>query len=110
MRLIDADALMEQFPCTTRCKKCDLSKDGFLPCDIKDKIKEAPTVEVPNEKWIPCSERLPKTGQVVIVTDDRGKVYEYLNPDTTSKWRFLEHEILAWMPLPEPYKGEGDEK
>ena len=44
MRLIDADALMKEFPCTCKCKHCGQGKDGFLPCDIKDKIKEAPTV------------------------------------------------------------------
>lgn len=38
-RMIDADALMNEFPCTCSCKNCGLSKDGFLPCDIKDKIK-----------------------------------------------------------------------
>ena len=59
MRPIDADALMEQFPCTTRCKKCDLSKDGFLPCDIKDKIKEAPTVE-PDRPHGECRDNLKK--------------------------------------------------
>ena len=44
MRLIDADALMAQFPCGCGCKNCGQMKDGILPCDIKDKIKEAPTV------------------------------------------------------------------
>lgn len=67
-------------------------------------------------KWIPVSEKLPDVGQVVIVTDDREKVYEYeLNPldvdkYTTGKWRFLEHEIIAWMPLPEPYMKGGAEE
>lgn len=70
-------------------------------------IDDAPTVE---PKWIPVTERLPDVGQVVIVTDDRGKVFEYvlnpLNVDkyTTDKWRFLGRNIIAWMPLPEPYK------
>lgn len=79
---------------------------------IKMKISAIPTVEQPKQKWIPCSERLPEVGQIVIVTDDRGKVYEYeLNPlyvdkYATGKWRFLGHEILAWMPLPEPYEVE----
>lgn len=63
--------------------------------------------------WIPVSERLPDEWQVVIVTDDRGQVFEYeLNPInvdkyTTGKWEFLGHEIIAWQPLPEPYKEGG---
>ena len=71
--------------------------------------------ERPHGEWIPCSERLPKAGQVVIVSDVRGDVYEYtmnlLNVDKyiDDKWTFMGYEILAWMPLPEPYKEEGDE-
>lgn len=59
MRLIDADALMAQFPCTCGCKNCGQMKDGILPCDIKDKIKEAPTIE--NPKVIPvCTVKIDK--------------------------------------------------
>ena len=67
--------------------------------------------EPKKSEWIPVSEKLPEVGQNVIVTDDRDKVFEYkldsLDVDkyTTGKWRFLEHEIIAWQPLPEPYEG-----
>ena len=52
MRLIDADALLAQFPCTCGCMNCGQMKDGILPCDIKDKIKEAPTIDRPHGEQI----------------------------------------------------------
>lgn len=59
-------------------------------------------------EWIPCSERLPKMGQDVIVTDMiTGEVtIAYLN--TLNCFVFEDgrcHGASAWMPLPEPYKG-----
>ena len=65
MRLIDADALMKEFPCTCACKNCGLDKDGVLPCDIKDKIKSAPTVGVPHGEWVKEWEEVPITGGIM---------------------------------------------
>ena len=85
---------------------------------VLNAIDEAPTIEPEQThgEWIPCSERLPKAGQVVIVTDDTGSVFEYeLNPLNAEKiidgkWTYCKHEIIAWMPRPEPYRKEGDSK
>lgn len=63
--------------------------------------------------WIPVSERLPeKEGEVLVTTSwcnvcmawcDNGKWRaEYING-------YDDDEILAWMPLPEPYRGDADE-
>ena len=40
----------------------------------------------PEPQWIPCSERLPEEEEDFLVTD----------------------EVIAWMPLPEPYRKDGD--
>lgn len=58
-------------------------------------------------KWIPCKERLPDYHDEVLVTS-RGEVaiaWLYLD----GNWRSSDmpepmyKDILAWMPLPEPY-------
>lgn len=67
--------------------------------------------------WIPCSERLPDDDVQVLCTDSEGFVYiashcDYDIIEKTKCWcdvhyRSLpEDGIIAWMPLPEPYKEE----
>ena len=110
MRLIDADAFIEE---NKDIIDCEIDHPKYQDT-LRQLINLAPTVERPQGEWIPCSERLPEAGQVVIVSDVRGDVYEYtmnpLNVDKyiDDKWTFMGYEILAWMPLPEPYKGEGE--
>ena len=63
---------------------------------------------VNDHKWIPVTERLPKSNQIVLVTED-GEVklctyelwYGYGYGFYGSRGK-----VIAWMPLPEPYKGE----
>ena len=63
-------------------------------------------------EWIPCSERLPDVDVEVLATVDWADVrIAWLKKSGT--WETDEYilendEILAWMPLPDPYKG-GDE-
>ena len=76
--------------------------------EILDDKKEQQSGE-----WIPCSERLPKKFGVYLVTTKEGNVFEYDYNILTvhlKKWSYCGNEIIAWMPLPEPYKKEGDEE
>lgn len=65
--------------------------------------------------WIPVNERLPDLWEVVLVTDESDKVYEYErrpldeNGNKCEEWCFLGRKIIAWQPLPEPYKEGGTE-
>lgn len=72
-------------------------------------IKDLPSAQ----RWIPCSERLPENRLYVLVTYK----YEYGLIDhgitwygqAEEKWD-TSREVIAWMPLPEPYReGEQDE-
>ena len=73
------------------------------------------------QKWIPVTERLPENGCGVLVTVN-GKhnniifvnaleIAEYRN---TEGWiiegylDWLDPDVIAWQPLPEPYKGGKD--
>lgn len=58
-------------------------------------------------RWIPCSERLPKDKQPILIslTWDNG-IHEVRqgNGDFIDYWRRFNHiTSIAWMPLPEPY-------
>lgn len=75
-----------------------------------------PYDERPTGKWIPCGERLPDLYEVVLVTDECGKVFEYerrpLDDDgnVSREWSFLGRNIIAWMPLPKPYKEANNDR
>lgn len=64
-------------------------------------------------RWIPCSERLPvienNSAKKVLVTTSWGSVYEaYYCVDhwEINDIQYKLTSIVAWMPLPEPYKEE----
>jgi len=63
------------------------------------------------QRWVPCSERLPEKDGLYIVSviNDRNRRYSktcwYHGHE---KW-FARQDVVAWMPLPEPYRKDGDE-
>ena len=64
-----------------------------------DDIKALPSAQ----QWIPCSERLPdQNGKYLVV--GRQKAINILKFDG-GRW-YGKWGVVAWLPLPEPYKGE----
>lgn len=65
------------------------------------------------QEWIPCSERLPnESGWYVISVVGFENITDvsYFYSDE-SKWSDVSHtqSVVAWMPLPTPYKGGKEE-
>lgn len=100
MRLIDADALIEEI---------ENYRGDIFASEIVELIKQMPTVG----EWIPCKERLPEESGTYIVTAESGDIKHV----TFVKWMPRLHQwnltgsraywkVIAWMPLPEPYKEE----
>lgn len=81
----------------------------------KDKILFE-EVEKPEQRWIPCSERLPENDKRVLATTAWGEVTiaERIYPPINDTCWFIHDgntnatidDVVAWMPLPESYKGE----
>ena len=88
-------------------------------------INNLPSVQ-PETHWIPCSERLPENDNEVLITvwdaeDDYVEVYKgfYQGHEWWTQWCHGcskikdepcgENIVIAWMPLPEPYRGGDSE-
>ena len=86
--------------------------DGTAVYEAIDIIQQSQ----PQSHWIPCSERYPEQDERVLVTIGD---YDFFVWDCMSNcgedyfWEdehgfyHNKYEVLAWMPLPEPYR-EGD--
>lgn len=55
-----------------------------------------------NKDWVPCSERLPEEERDVLVCFKHGDIS--IDNRVAGQWeRYWDNDIIAWMPLPEPY-------
>lgn len=93
--------------CITNCKKRNTIWFGL----------DVPDTDVGN-KWIPCSERLPEEyGEYLVWWTDitRSQYYEIVEYEPSNGWigdipQAVEgkYSVIAWQPLPEPYKESED--
>ena len=102
--------------------------DGTSP--LGDKVLENVPTAQPEQRWIPCSERLPEEyGEFLVTMTEKAKAKDLgFDIDETyirkmrynsNGWQLPRHipswineavkdEVLAWMPLPELYQEEGE--
>ena len=88
-----------------------------MTCDRHIKIlKDLPPTQ-PKQQWIPCNVRLPRVADCYAVTRQIGSdlIVSACYFDGINNWHndnWINHErnyltdIVAWCPLPEPYKEE----
>ena len=98
--------------------KADLYDDTYditIHCETKEDCDQAMRM-LKSMQWIPCSERLPEESGLYIVTnvgrwvEPVGTRYYNIRADG-SFWSGLPgNTVVAWMPLPEPYKEGHDER
>ena len=75
-------------------------------------------------RWIPCSEKPIVSGMYIVTLKDKKGLFTDTaewNPTFGGRWQSIFYDddaigeyrdisnVVAWMPLPEPYKGEGHE-
>ena len=87
---------------------CDESTESYTNglTDAYNLILQLPSAQ-PEPHWIPCSERLPEErGFYLTTTKDKAVYCDYWNEDNFDRTEM----VIAWMPLPEPYKTESEDK
>lgn len=79
--------------------------------DIEVWVNALPSAQ-PERRWVPCSERLPKEYGNYLITTHNGDVdVGTIDPKKKGVWSACDadgfywiREVVAWMPLPEPYR------
>ena len=97
------------FGCNTNGEHEKCNGCGLTDCKNRNKIWFG--VSDDNNGWIPCSERLPEYGEVVMCSCTNNGItiscITHKGGKPSKSVRFGQHSVIAWQPLPQPYtKGE----
>ena len=111
-----SDDLIKRSDAIKAVSKVDDYGDG-IGFEVKShclvELELVPSADRPQE-WIPCSERLPKSDYMCLVSCKTKKGVKSVNRAYYSDgfWHGSGSMsgVEAWMPLPEPWKGAGDER
>lgn len=96
----------------------EIIDEGWLISDF-DKCTAIDACEMAIEsleqepRWIPVSERLPENDEVVLGTNSSNDLFETYTWDDCGELKWYANgcfdvPVIAWMPLPEPYKAESE--
>jgi len=113
LRLTIIKDLFDDLSVNSNCVSVLLNREDELALKTAiETLKE----QRPHGEWIPCSERVPKeSGYYLVQTDgshnnvidiaEFGRLWSKKCEDFGWGWNKASR-VIAWMPLPEPYKGE----
>ena len=98
-------------------------QDLYLPVHFKELVDELPAqcsyedgvrkgyedavrhyAKMALKQWIPVSERLPEDMLCGTLVTDGMNVWVETWIGIVGQWKYNHRGIIAWMPLPEPYK------
>ena len=111
-KLISLNAALDAFGLSEKTRKYGGDHSGYdtrMLYEIQNTLESLPDA---GPEWIPCEKELPGIREEVIATDgvfvDCASRRWYPDTDATiwegsDGWTI---DVKAWMPLPEPYKGE----
>ena len=71
--------------------------------ELAEEYKNVPDTN--NNDWVPCSEKCPPNDTYCLITDYKGdiRIEKHLSGN---EWYAGFNYVIAWKPLPKPYKGE----
>lgn len=88
------------------CKSECESKYCGIPCREVEEMQGLPPA---SPRWIPVTERLPEYGTQVLSTNkDDDYEINHIIDEEDGEWFY--NGVVAWMPLPQPWKGADDER
>ena len=100
----------------------DDTYDIVIHCESEEDQKDAELALKNVRRWIPVTERLLELGEYVLISfsnftlpcigryDEDEKGGAWFNGDETESLVSQDMYVNAWMPLPEPYRSEVEEK
>lgn len=87
--------------------------------DLQDELEPIQNIEdthqllvYKNNGWIPCKERLPKTFEpkAYLTTNEDGMIgVSYYHYGWSNGYESV-FDVIAWQPLPEPYREEQEDE
>lgn len=118
-KLISLNAALDAFGLSEKTRKYGGDHSGYdtmMLYEIQNTLEDLPDAV----RWIPCSERMPEPENAMywVCTDTgcqcscRWTNHNRFWPSLLTDWHWNPFDtpqyskVIAWMPLPEPYKGE----
>lgn len=107
--LIDRQDAIDLLTSTVKRYKGIYGDLGGAVSGARELIKSLPSAET-ERKWIPVTESLPEDGERVLITHKGGVSFGWYNGSYWERGASTNHRplqtVIAWMPLPESYKGD----